>query len=403
MGVARPICRAVSTVGVLSLVAALVAAISGCQTAYQGPIIDAHGHLGGSFDTKTILAVMEANDIPRQTIMARYYHTGDDDGAGTDEQAMELVAAHPGKFYPLVGMQRPMLSGESQWRELSGSVEWLLEATERKLKTGRFYGIGELILRHWAYTKGRHAEIENPVYSLLMKRFSALAAKYDVPMVVHMEGYPNLVADFSRLISENPDTTYVWVHNCGRSASDVIRQMLRQHPNLNCDLANMTNVGPKTQSYGTGWPRSEPFTALIETGYGHLFPDMKKLFEDFPDRFTLGMDVAHAQGMNMKNYSRRVERFRELLAQLKPETARKFAELNAIQIFRMDRMDRKAPASATAGLDVNETAKKLIQEYGDWAAFEAAMKANDALEKSDLNANAFWLRVRDAASQLIGG
>ena len=337
MGVARPVFRAAFTIGVLLLGAASVDAIAGDQPVYRGPIIDAHGHLGGSFDRDTMLDVMRANNVPRQIIMARYYHGGENDLPGSDRQALKLAAAHSGTFYPLIGMQLPMLTGAQKWREISGKVEWLLETTERKLRTGRFYGIGEFIVRHWAYSKGHHAEQENPVYSLLMKRFSALAARYDVPLVVHMEGYPNLVADFSRLISENPDTTYVWAHTCGRSAAGVIRRMLGRHPKLNCDLASMTNAGPKTQSYGTGWPRREPFTALIEDGDGHLFPDMKALFDDFPDRFILGMDVAHARGMNMRNYSRRVKRFRRLLAQLKPETANNIAESNAVRIFRMDR------------------------------------------------------------------
>jgi len=86
--------------------------------------------------------------------------------------------------------------------------------------------------------------------------------------------------------------------------------------------------------YGIGWPRREEFTALIEQG-GVLFPDMKALYEEFPDCFMLGMDVAHAPGNNPQIYSQRVNRFRQLLGQLKPETARKLAEANAIPIFKL--------------------------------------------------------------------
>ena len=99
----------------------------------------------------------------------------------------------------------------------------------------------------------------------------------------------------------------------------------------------MTNVG--STGYGIGWPRREEFTALIEEG-GVLFPEMKALYEQFPDRFMLGMDVAHAPGNNLQNYSRRVNRFRDLLGQLKPETARKFAETNAIRIFKLSSVTR---------------------------------------------------------------
>jgi predicted TIM-barrel fold metal-dependent hydrolase len=161
---------------------------------------------------------------------------------------------------------------------------------------------------------------------------SELAARFDVPVVVHMEGYPALVDDFSRLLVEYPTARFVWAHSCGRSQAAVIRGMLARHSNLYCDLSGMTNVG--TYSYGTGWPRMESFTALIEQG-GVLVPDMKALYEEFPDRFMLGMDFAHVRANNLQSYYWHVSRFRELLGQLKPETAKKFAETNAIRVFKL--------------------------------------------------------------------
>lgn len=301
--------------------------------AYQGPIVDAHGHLGASFKSETTVAVMNRNHVTRQIVMARYYPgpDGAHDLPGDDEQALRLAESYPGRFFPLVGMQQPLLTGEHKWETPNREVEQLIEATERKLTTGKFYGIGEFIVRHWAYSPGKHAEQENPIYSTFMRRMSALAQRFDVPMVIHMEGYPALVEDFSRLLTEYTTVRFVWAHSCGRSKASVIRRMLARHPNLHCDLAGMTNTG---SGYGTGWPRKEEFTALIEQD-GVLFPDMKALYEEFPERFMLGMDVAHARGNNMKNYSRRVGRFRELLGQLPPETARKLAETNALRIFRI--------------------------------------------------------------------
>jgi predicted TIM-barrel fold metal-dependent hydrolase len=164
-----------------------------------------------------------------------------------------------------------------------------------------------------------------------MRRFSVFAARFDVPMVVHMEGDPALVGDFSRLIAENPGTRYVWAHNCGRSKAAAIRNLLSRFQNLFCDLGGMTNVGT---GYGSGWPRMEEFTSLIERD-GVFFPEIKSLYEEFPDRFMVGMDVAHAPAM--RNYSRRVQRFRELLEQLSPEARAKIAEQNAIRIFKLAR------------------------------------------------------------------
>jgi Tat protein secretion system quality control protein TatD with DNase activity len=309
------------------------------STAYAGepvpggqfPIIDAHTHIGASFKVAKILEGMDKNGVSKQIIMARAYPgpEGDSDLPGDDQLALKLAETYPGRFYPLIGMQLPMLTGAHKWNAPDDSIESLLRLTERKLASGKFFGIGEFIVRHWAYSPGVHAEQDNPIYSELMRRFSVLAAKYDVPMIIHMEGYPRLVEDFSRLITENPNTRYVWAHNCGRSKAPVIRTMLSRFPNLFCDLGGMT---AEANGYGTGWPRKEEFTALIER-FGAIFPEMKALYEEFPDRFMVAMDVAHAP--SWKIYEGRVRRTREVLEQLSPETRAKMAEQNAVRIFKL--------------------------------------------------------------------
>jgi Tat protein secretion system quality control protein TatD with DNase activity len=322
----------------------MVARVGVAAELYTGPMIDAHGHLGASFNWDMIVHVMNLNDVSRQIIMARYYPgpAGPADRPGNDELALQLASKYPGRFFPLVGMQRPELTGANKWLNPDAAVERILDETEAKLATDRFWGIGEVIVKHFAYSSGPHAEQENPIYSTFMQRLSRLAARFDVPIVVHMEGAPHFVEDFARLLRENPGVHYVWGQNCGRSKAPVIRAMLENHPNLYGDLGGMTNVG-KT-GYGIGWPRMEQYTALIEKD-GALFPEMREVYESFPDRFMIGMDVNHAPGMNPKNYGQRALRFRELLAQLKPQTAAAFAEGNAIRIFKLDRYARGTPES----------------------------------------------------------
>jgi len=323
-------------VTVVILIALVVARVGVAAELYSGPMIDAHGHLGASFDWDMIVNVMDRNNVSRQIVMARYYPgpAGSADRPGTDEFALELAGKYPGRFFPLVGMQRPELTGANKWLNPDAAVEAILNKAEAKLATGRFWGIGEVIVKHFAYTSGRHAEMENPIYSPFMQRLSLLAVRFDVPIVLHMEGAPRLVKDFARLLRENSRVRYVWAHNCGRSKAPVIRAMLENHPNLYGDLGAMTNVGKR--GYGTGWPRMEEYNALIEED-GVLFPEMREVYEAFPDRFMIGMDVAHAPGMNPKNYGRRAKRFRELFTQLTPQTAAAFAEGNAIRIFKLGR------------------------------------------------------------------
>lgn len=321
---------------VVILIALVVARVGVASERYTGPMIDAHGHLGASFDWEKTVDIMDRNNVSRQIIMARYYPglSGFDDRPGNDKLALNLAAEYPGRFFPLVGMQKPSLTGAHKWREPDVVVQAILKRTEAKLLTGNFWGIGEVIVRHFAYSAGRHAELENPIYSSFMQQLSQLATRFDVPIVFHMEGEPLLVKDLSRLLQEYSRTRYVWAHNCGRSKAPVIRSMLQNHPNLYCDLASMTNVG--RSGYGIGWPRMEEYTALIEED-GLFFSEMREVYEAFPDRFMIGMDVAHAHGMNYRNYGRRSKRFRELLEQLKPQTAAAFAESNAMRIFKLNR------------------------------------------------------------------
>lgn len=321
-------------VTVMILIMLVVARVGVTAERYAGSMIDAHGHLGASFDWDTIVAVMERNNVSRQIVMPRYYRgpTGYDDRPGNDELAVKLAKEYPGQFFPLVGMQRPELTGANKWHNLDADIEAILNKAETRLATGRFFGIGEVIVKHFAYTSGRHAELNNPIYSSFMQRLSQIAARFDVPIVFHMEGAPSFVKDLSRLLRKNSRVRYVWAHNCGRSMASVIHTMLENHPNLYCDLASMTNVGKS--GYGIGWPRMEEYTALIEEN-GVLFSEMREVYDNFPNRFMLGMDVAHARGMNPRNYGRRSKRFRVLLEQLTPKTAAAFAEGNAIRIFKL--------------------------------------------------------------------
>jgi hypothetical protein len=329
------ICNRNLLVTLLVLIALAITRAGMAAELYSGPMIDAHGHLGASFDWNTIVSVMDRNNVSRQIIMARYYGgpSGSADLPGNDELSLELANKYPGRFFPLVGMQKPELTGAGKWLNPDAAIEAILKGTEVKLATGRFYGIGEVIVKHFAYSSGRHAEQDNPIYSPFMQRLSSLAARFNVPIVFHMEGAPHLVQDLGRLLQDNPHVRYVWAHNCGRSKAPVIRAMLENHPNLYGDLAGMTNVGES--GYGIGWPRMEEYTALIEKN-SVLFLNMRELYEAFPDRFMLGMDVAHAPGMNPKNYGQRAQRFRELLHQLTPQVAAALAEGNVTRIFKLN-------------------------------------------------------------------
>lgn len=302
--------------------------------AYDGPMVDGHAHWGGSFAAQAIIERYRANRVVAQVVMPRYLGVREDLPT-TDEAVLEVAARYPGEIFVLAGMQRPDFTN-MDWNAPDDNALRILAEIDQKLADRKVYGIGELLVRHWAYPGdggriGPHAEIDKTVDTVFFRAVAAVAIKHDAPLVIHMEGYPQLVQQLDDVLREMPRLKLVWSHGCGRLKPEVIRELLARHPRLYCDLSNMTNTG----GYGSGWPRAEVFTAAMEQ-WGTFLPAYRTLIVDYPDRFFVGMDVAHQSRWLMRHgntFELRVSRTRQLLRQLPPEVARRLAHGNAIRIF----------------------------------------------------------------------
>lgn len=55
---------------------------------------------------------------------------------------------------------------------------------------------------------------------------------------------------------------------------------------------------------------------------------------------------------------------------------------------------------STAGLDIDTTAKKLIEEWGENAAADASIKAINSEEVGDLESKATWLKIKARVEEL---
>lgn len=279
------------------------------------PIIDAHGHLNGDMSAERLVQRMDVAGVKSMVLMARYYQGARDAGNGSDEQALEFALRFPGRFIPFVAGQRGDLGRRNRhvWEGPTQIGDNFLRQAERKLQSGRYFGLGEFIMKHYAYTNfGAQGgdDVDLPVNSYFMHRIAAVGARYSVPVLIHMEAEPDKVAEMAQLLDTERGTKFVWAHNCGRSSAQQIREFLTRYPHLLCDLGGMTAT--RQGGYGRYWPKRTPWIYLIEDGSGRLFPDVKALFEEFPDRFLLGTDAAHTPALDF--YAERIIRFRELLS-----------------------------------------------------------------------------------------
>ncbi|MBI4279814.1 MAG: amidohydrolase family protein [Armatimonadetes bacterium] len=290
-------------------------------------------HLNKNMPAAQLIALMDSAGVTQSVLMARYYRGDRSGGEGSDEQALSYAKQYPGRFLPFVAGQRPELLEQKRWLEPDEVAKKLLEQVEERLRSGEFSGLGELIIRHHSYMIPQAAqmgsEVDIPVDTPLMRAFADLAARYQVPMTIHAEAEPRVVPGMVSLLEYNPKARIIWAHSCGRSSAKAIREMLTRHPNLFCDLGDMTRI--PASGYGNYWPRQTPSIFLIEDGTGRLYDDMKALYEEFSDRFVLGTDNAHTP--SLRSYEARIRRWRQLLSGLSAGTARRLAHLNAEQLF----------------------------------------------------------------------
>lgn len=300
------------------------------------PLVDFHAHLQKRISVEQLVDHMERGGVARMVLMALYY--GDrggavNDGEGTDEQALQYARRFPNRFVPFVGMQRGFLVNRDRWITPDSEAMSLLVETDWKLSSGEFFGMGEFMLRFYPYTTElgivAPSDMDYPADSTLMRLFADLSAKHRVPMVIHCEAEPHAAEAMLRLLEHHRDATVVWAHNCGRASAQQIREWLSRYPNLYADLGSMVST---ISGYGTYWPRRTPWMHLAMNPRGYIFPEMKALFEAFPDRFFLGFDLAHARAFTY--HPTQSVRWRVFLSNLSPATARKIAFENAERLFR---------------------------------------------------------------------
>lgn len=205
-------------------------------------------------------------------------------------------------------------------------------------------GFGEMTAEHLSF-QPEHPYMEAPPDHPLFLRLADLAARYDVPIDLHMEALPaemkiparlnrppnpatlhENIAGFERLLSHNPKARIVWSHagwdNTGFRTTALMGRLLQAHPNLYMNI----------KMDGMSLPENQPLDA-----FGKIRPEWLALIEEFPDRFILGSDQLYGFPFPvgpMTDVSR-PETMKRILAQLPPDLARKVGNENAIRVYRL--------------------------------------------------------------------
>jgi hypothetical protein len=259
------------------LLFALGAATAAC--AAELPIFDAHLHYShDAWETvppKDAIALLRKAGVRRALV-----------SSSNDDGNQKLFAEAPDLILPSL---RPYRSrGEiSSWFRDDSVITYM----EQRLARHTYVAIGEFHLY------GADAELPVP------RRMVQLAKQYKLLLHAHSD------ADaVERLFKQWPEARILWAHS-GFDQPDRLREMLKKHKNLWCDLAFRTD-------HGSG---------------GRIGPEWRAVFLEFPDRFMVGTDsytperwpyvVEHA------NWSR------AWMKDLPPEVAERIAYRNGEAVF----------------------------------------------------------------------
>ncbi len=264
--------------GLLGAVAASLA-VAGAAVAADLPIFDAHLHYSHdaweSVPPKAAIALLRKAGLRRALV-----------SSSNDDGNQKLYAEAPDLILPSLRPYRTR--GEiSTWVRDDTVITYL----EQRLARHKYVAIGEFHLF------GDNAELPGP------RRMVQLAKQYKLLLHAHSD------ADaIERLFKQWPEARILWAHS-GFDQPERLREMLKKHANLWCDLAFRTD-------HGSG---------------GKVGPEWKAVFLEFPDRFMVGTDsftperwpyvVEHA------NWSR------EWMKDLPPAVAERIAYKNGEAVF----------------------------------------------------------------------
>jgi hypothetical protein len=281
------------------------------QPADSLPIIDLHFHPEPGWGDLTSLF---------DRLRVRAAGSG---ASGPDSIALDLAEQHPDRVLAFAGghelRQLILEHGEAALTIEVPAAARYLEEVGAALREGRFVGLGELLVNNRSSYIAGSPPYHFPADSPLMVRLFELSARYSVPLSVHMDAEAAAVEQMERLLASNREGTWLWAHTGHVAEPALLARLLRDHPNLYCELSYRLSISPSR-------------TAIPMDQGGRLRPEWRELLEAFPDRFVIGTDLSYP---SHDAYEGMIAFWRGLLGQLSPQVAAQIAHRNAERLLRL--------------------------------------------------------------------
>jgi hypothetical protein len=272
-----------------------LASTAGAQSAYRGPIFDAHLHYNDEATERYPVADVLAR-MQRAGVRAIIANSRPNAGTRTLAAARDEAARAGVTVVPFVRVYRDRADYQ-RWFGDTGVEAMVLDELSRGTAAGPYRGIGEFHLYDSANADG-------PVARSLMR----LAQERRLVVLAHCDDVA-----IDKLMAHANRATVIWAHTgIGGVPVARVRQMLTAYPTLLGEL-----------SYRPGLTEGD--------GAGGLSPVWKALFIEHPGRFLVGSDT----WINARwdDYESLMSQARRWLGDLPPDVARRIAWDNGAALF----------------------------------------------------------------------
>lgn len=258
-------------------------------------------------------------------------------------QLLPVVKTYPARFGFLAGggTLNPLIhqSGEGK---VSSTLRKRFKAKALDIAKSGAAGFGEMTALHLSFNP-RHPYLAVSPDHQLFKDLADIAAQYQMPIDLHMEAVkkdmplpsgfgsnnpsilPANIPAFERLLSHNRKAKIVWVHvgwdNTGHMDVDLLRRLLKTHPNLYMSFKVLNNT------------RQNVLAHRPVDSSGAIRPGWLQLFKDYPERFLMGADEFFGPPQTFKKPPSTATTV-QFLKQLPADLAKKISRENALKVYR---------------------------------------------------------------------
>ena len=248
-------------------------------------------------------------------------------------ESMRLSTLYPQYFIPTITD-----ATTEYWTKQEGKF---MEKIEKEAKSGNYYFIGEFELRHYMsvqdfFLNNTSRDISIHPESIWVQKIFNISSEEQLTFQIHNDLEDDLAQPLENMFSRYPNAQVIWTHlgqvrypdKQTTYSPSYIDTLLKKYNNLYFDLGVSL---PERVYPGTGFTQN-----TLQNLSGKISIEWKKIIEKYPNRFTIGSDIA---GNRYESFPQKIKNARIMLAQLSKSTAEKIAYKNAWRLITRTEWD----------------------------------------------------------------